>query len=106
MPPRGLKGYTVMALQLSELKLITASNIIALRTQAGLTQAELGGKLNYSDKTISKWERGVTYPDITMIPDICTQLGVSEQTARQDACKIEHDISPETFEAIRAQVRT
>ena len=34
------------------------------------------------------------------------QLGVNEQTARQDACKIEHDISPETFEAIRAQVRT
>ena len=53
MPPRGLKGYTVMALQLSELKLITASNIIKLRTQAGLTQAELGAKLNYSDKTIS-----------------------------------------------------
>ena len=33
------------------------------------------------------------------------QLGVNEQTARQDACKIEHDISPETFEAIRAQLK-
>ena len=28
-------------------------------------------------------------------------LGVSEETARQDACKIEHDLSDETFEAIR-----
>ena len=33
------------------------------------------------------------------------QLGVNEQTARQDACKIEHDISPETFDAIRAQLK-
>ena len=40
-------------MQLSELKLISASNIIKLRTGAGLTQAELGEKLNYSDKTIS-----------------------------------------------------
>ena len=42
-------------MQLEELKLITASNIINLRTRAGLTQAELGAKLNYSDKTISKY---------------------------------------------------
>ena len=33
-------------MQLEELKLITASNIINLRTQAGMTQAELGSKLN------------------------------------------------------------
>lgn len=32
------------------------------------------------------------------------QLGVSEEIAREDACKIEHDISPETFEAILKQV--
>ena len=50
-------------MQLSELKLISASNIIKLRTEAGLTQAELGEKLNYSDKTISKWERGEAIPD-------------------------------------------
>lgn len=29
------------------------------------------------------------------------QLGVTEKTAREDACKIEHDISPETFDAIQ-----
>lgn len=50
-------------MELSELKLITASNIIKLRTSAGMTQAELGAKLNYSDKTISKWERGEAIPD-------------------------------------------
>ena len=44
-------------MELSELKLISASNLINLRTAAGMTQAELGAALNYSDKTISKWER-------------------------------------------------
>ena len=77
MPPRGLKGYTVMALQLSELKLITASNIIKLRTQAGLTQAELGAKLNYSDKTISKWERGDAIPDAFVLTELAEIFGVS-----------------------------
>ena len=77
MPPRGLKGYTVMALQLSELKLITASNIIKLRTQAGLTQAELGAKLNYSDKTISKWERGDAIPDAFVLTELAEIFSVS-----------------------------
>ena len=31
-------------------------------------------------------------------------IGVSEETAREDACKIEHDISQESFEAIRMQL--
>ena len=50
-------------MELSELKLICASNIIRLRTAAGLTQAELGAKLNYSDKSVSKGERGEAIPD-------------------------------------------
>ena len=33
------------------------------------------------------------------------QLGVEEKTAREDACKMEHDISPETFQAILRQLR-
>ena len=33
------------------------------------------------------------------------QLGVSEETAREDACKIEHDLSEESYEAICAQIR-
>lgn len=46
---------------MDELKRITAANIIALRTQAGMTQLELAEQLNYSDKSISKWERGVSH---------------------------------------------
>ena len=36
------------------------SNIAAYRKQAGLTQAGLAEKLNYSDKAVSKWERHLT----------------------------------------------
>ena len=50
-------------MQLSELKLIFASNLIRLRTQRGMKQAELGALLNYSDKSVSKWERGEAIPD-------------------------------------------
>jgi len=64
-------------LQLSELRLVSASNIIRLRTQAGLTQAELGAKLNYSDKTISKWERGEAIPDAYVLTQLARLFDVS-----------------------------
>lgn len=64
-------------MQLSELKLISASNIIRLRSEAGMTQAELGAKLNYSDKTISKWERGEAIPDAFVLTQLAEIFGVT-----------------------------
>jgi len=64
-------------MDLSELKLVTASNIIKLRTGAGMTQAELGAALNYSDKTISKWERGEAIPDAYVLTQMAEIFGVS-----------------------------
>lgn len=64
-------------MDLSELKLVTASNIIKLRTGAGMTQAELGAALNYSDKTISKWERGEAIPDAWVLTQMAEIFGVS-----------------------------
>ena len=64
-------------MQLEELKLISASNIIKLRTAAGFTQAELGQALNYSDKTISKWERGEAIPDAYVLLRMSEIFGVS-----------------------------
>lgn len=64
-------------MQLSELKMIVAANIIKLRTEAGITQAELGAKLNYSDKTISKWERGEAIPDAFILTQMSELFGVS-----------------------------
>ena len=61
----------------NELKLVTASNIIRLRTAKGLTQAELGSMLNYSDKTISKWERGEAIPDAYVLTRLAEIFSVS-----------------------------
>ena len=66
-----------MVLELAELKLITASHLINLRTAHGMTQAELGAKLNYSDKTISKWERGEAIPDAFVLTQIAELFGVT-----------------------------
>ena len=64
-------------MDLNELKLVTASNIIRLRTDKGMTQAELGARLNYSDKSISKWERGEAIPDAFVLTQLAELFGVS-----------------------------
>lgn len=62
---------------MDELKLITASNLIKLRTDAGMTQAELGARLNYSDKSVSKWERAEAVPDAFVLRQIAEIFGVT-----------------------------
>ena len=64
-------------MQLNDLKLISASNIIRLRQSAGLTQAELGARLNYSDKSISKWERGEAIPDAFVLTQLAAMFNVT-----------------------------
>ena len=64
-------------MQLSELKLVTASNIIKLRTGAGMSQAELGAQLHNSDKRISKWERGEAIPDADVLTELAEIFGVT-----------------------------
>lgn len=49
------------------------------RREAGLTQRELADKLYITESAVSKWERGLSYPDITLINDICAVLCVSER---------------------------
>ena len=62
---------------MEDLKVITASNIINLRTAKGMTQAELGELLNYSDKSVSKWERAEAVPDAYVLKKMGEIFGVS-----------------------------
>ena len=62
---------------MDDLKVITASNIIKLRTQAGMTQLELAEQLNYSDKSVSKWERAESMPDAYVLKRMSEIFGVS-----------------------------
>lgn len=54
-----------------------AKNIATLRRRDKLTQAQLAEKLNYSDKSISKWERGEGLPDITVLVALAGLFHVS-----------------------------
>ena len=56
---------------------IIAENISALRKSAKLTQAELAEKLNYSDKAISKWERGDSVPDVLVLAELAELFSVT-----------------------------
>lgn len=62
---------------MEDTKSIVAKNISELRLLNNMTQMELGERLNYSDKTISKWERGESSPDITVLVEIANLFGVS-----------------------------
>lgn len=56
---------------------VTGAIIRKLRESRSMTQAMLAEKLCVSDKTVSKWETGKGYPDITMLPALADTLGVS-----------------------------
>lgn len=58
-------------------KRIIANNISELRKAVPYTQAELAEKLNYSDKAVSKWERGESIPDVVVLKQIADLFGVS-----------------------------
>jgi transcriptional regulator with XRE-family HTH domain len=60
-----------------DLKQNLAGNITALRQASSMTQLELAEKLNYSDKAVSKWERGESIPDVTVLKSIADLFGVS-----------------------------
>ncbi len=53
------------------------ANIAAYRKEAGLTQAGLAEKLNYSDKAVSKWERGESIPDVLTLMQLASQFGIT-----------------------------
>ena len=51
--------------------------IAGKRKEVGLTQRQLADKLGMSDKSVSKWERGVCLPDVALYSDLCGILGIS-----------------------------
>ena len=59
------------------LKLRIGANISAYRKQAGLTQVGLAEKLNYSDKAVSKWERGESIPDVLTLAQLAEQFHIT-----------------------------
>ena len=86
---------------MQELKFIIAKNIQRLRQERGMTQLELAEKLNYSDKTISKWERGESLPDIVVLKTVADLFEVTLDYLVEE----EHSEKPVTKEAMNKNYR-
>ncbi len=78
------------------LKVQIGTNISNLRKRQGLTQAGLAEKVNYSDKAVSKWERGESVPDILTLVSLAEVLGVTVDDLLQDP-----DALPENTGAVQ-----
>lgn len=58
--------------------LVKIGKYIARKRKAlGMTQKQLAEKLNMSDKSVSKWERGICLPDVSVYMELCEILGIS-----------------------------
>lgn len=51
--------------------------ILSLRKEKNMTQKDIANKMNISDKTISKWERGLGCPDVSLLTELSNILGVN-----------------------------
>ena len=62
---------------MENLKVVVGENLTELRKNKKLTQLELAEKLNYSDKSISKWEKGDCLPELEVLYELCRFYGVT-----------------------------
>lgn len=81
--------------------MIIANNIAELRKIHNYTQFELAQKLNYSDKSVSKWERGESVPDIVVLKEIADLFGVSLDYMVQ----LEHKAKSEPKQSIKQKLK-
>lgn len=68
-------------------------NITRLRKEKGWTQAELGEKLGVSNQAVSKWESGMTMPDVMLLPTLADTFGIyiDELFSREVKTEIHYD---------------
>ena len=64
-----------------------AKNIASYRKYCNLTQAQLAEKINYSDKAVSKWERGDGIPDTMVMIKLCNIFGITLNDLISDKVK-------------------
>ena len=75
---------------MENLKNILAQNLVKLRKASNMTQSELAEKLSYSDKAVSKWERGESSPDIEILYEISKLYKVTIDELLSEEVKINH----------------
>lgn len=82
------------------------SFIAALRKSNGMTQQEVADRLNVSNKTVSKWERDESYPEITLIPVLAELFNVSsDEILRGERMTKNETISEKTDGKVEKQIK-
>jgi Mn-dependent DtxR family transcriptional regulator len=79
------------------------SRAVGLLRSGGYLELDENGFLVLTDE--GKYVANRTYERHLFFTNFFTSLGVSRETAEDDACKIEHDISDETFQAMKRYVK-
>ena len=91
---------------MDDLKDIVSKNIIYLRTRSKMTQLELGEAINYSDKAVSKWERGKSIPDAYVLRKLSAVFNVSvdsllsRHAEEELEATVEHSVDRRTISLI------
>lgn len=80
----------------------SVSRAMSILKSGGYITVEPNGHITLTDIGLEVAEK--IYSRHKMLTEFLITLGVSEETAAEDACKMEHDISDESFEAIRKHV--
>lgn len=87
-----------------KLKNQIGTNIAMYRKNAGLTQAGLAALLNYSDKAISKWERGESVPDVITLFTLAEQFEITVNDLLSDPDALPEDADPTKLEKAMSRV--
>ena len=77
-----------------KLKKQIGANIASYRKRMGLTQAGLAEKLNYSDKAVSKWERGESVPDVLTLCALAELFDITVNELLADPNELPAELSP------------
>ena len=85
-----------------EINEVVAKNLIAYRKDKKLTQAELAEKISYSDKSISKWERGECIPDLAILKQLADFYGITINDFLNESDEIKHTKQKNKF--LRKQI--
>lgn len=93
-------------------KKVIGQKISSLRKEKGLTQKELAEKLCVTDKSVSKWETGVHFPDIVIMENLSAELGISvsdllglEQATSEEVIKGMAVVSEEEKNEIKKTIK-
>ncbi|HPE94515.1 MAG TPA: metal-dependent transcriptional regulator [Bacillota bacterium] len=82
----------------------SVSRAVGLLKEGGYLEMDADGLLTLTEKGLSAAAK--TYERHTVLSELFISIGVPEDIAVSDACKIEHDISDETFEALKKHAQS